>query len=625
MTQRAPRAQGVVLPTSLIPRFAGPAAFSQVVIQPVLGLLSLNAFAAGIFGDATQAQAIAFVALATLTAWGFFTVCGVVINKFLTTPTRARVGVVAATYGATELVRISTLYALLANEAGVVDFGVGFRSVSAVLSGLVLLGLASVAVNDYRSYRDSYRRYSQQLARVRSAVHETGISVERVRDQLALKVRKLLTHDIHEAFSPTASQSPPADRIADELFRIANQIVRPLSHGVFDESLPRVAPTVLPSAPEKPPRVSVRTFFSDATSVAPFQPATHTLMVALVLAPVLMLLSTVGGVALSVACVGLVFALGYLGRRFLTPVLSQWPVIVRVLVQTAVYATPVVVFVGAVVVPGLPELRLTSGIFAYGAALGAVLGWLPALAEGLRHSRQRFISDLESLDNGLGWFRVRAQAQLWLDQKRLALALHGDVQATILASAMHLKKAVYESPEKLEQVVSQVKQTIRQSLLFEPPAPAAKKLRAVVATINRTWSTLVPLTVDATPAVVTALESDGLALEVVSEVMRELHMNAFKHGRATECVVTITQPTPDTVRVQACNNGLPLPEVTPPWGLGGRFLESVSLEKTSHNTKDGVCVELSIPLTAAPPQDQPAAGLEPSRPHRLPAARFGVG
>lgn len=611
MASRAPRTRGEVLPTSFAPRFAGPAAFSQVVIQPVLAFVSANAFVADIFGEATRSQAIATVAIATLTAWFFFTACGVVINRWAATPNRVRVGVVAATFGATELIRISTLYALLADGAGVVDFGVGFRSLSAVVSGLVLLGLASVVVNDYRSYRDSYRAYQNRLESVRSAVHETEASVDMVRDQLALKVRRLLTQDIQEAFSPDASLSSPPDRIADELFRIADQIVRPLSHGVFDESLPSPGPRVLPGAPEKPPRVSARTFVTAVTSAAPFQPVIHTLIVGLVLAPVLMLLNTVLGVVLSVACVGLVLALGHSGRRFLTPVLSRWPVIVRLLVITALFATPLVVYMAIVVVPGVSQEGLTVGILVYGAVLGAVLGWLPAIAEGLRYSRQRFLSDLEPLDNGLEWFRVRAQSQLWLDQKRLAWALHGDVQATILASAMQLKNAVSTSPENLEQVVSQVQDRIRRSLLLETAASPARRLSAVVATINQTWSTLVSLTVEASPAVVTVLESDGLALEVVSEAIKELHINAFKHGRATECVVNITQPTPDRVRVQAINNGSPLPEQTPTWGLGGRFLATVSLEKTAHNTPDGVCVELSIPVTAPPLRDYQAAAVAP--------------
>lgn len=597
MTAPSPRERGVGLPTAFLPRFAGPQAFSQVVIQPVLAFVSANAFVADIFGDATRAQAIALVAVATLSAWFFFTAVGFVTNRFLPTPSRVRAAVVAATFAATELVRISTLYAFLADVEEAVDFGIGFRSVSALVSGLVLLGLASVAVNDYHAYRDGYRAYSQQLARVRSAVRETGISVELVRDQLAMKVRRLLTEDIQEAFAPAASVSTPPDRVAGELFRIADQIVRPLSHGVFEESLPLVGPNVLPSAPEKPPRVSVRTFFTDVTSAAPFQPVPHTQIVALVLAPVSLLLSTGVGVALTVACVGLVFALAYLGRRLLTPVLFRWPVILRAVVITAMFATPLVAFMALVVAPSVSEVRLTTGILVYGAVLGAVLGWLPAIAEGLRHSRQRFISDLEPLDNGLGWFRVRAQSQLWLDQKRSALALHGDVQATILASAMQLKKAVFESPEKLERVVQQVQKTIHQSLPFETLAPTAKKLTTVVKAINRTWSTLLTLTVDATPAVVNTLEGDGLALEVVSEVIKELHINAFKHGRASECAVTITQPTADTVLLGVVNNGSPLPEVAPGWGLGGRFLDTVLLEKTSQNTPDGVCVELSIPVT----------------------------
>lgn len=603
MALPSPGQRGVPLPSGFIPRFAGPQAFSQVVIQPVLAFLSLNAFAVGIFGDQTPVEAIAVVAVAGVVAWTFFTVVGSAINRFFVFPTRARAVAVTATFGLTELIRISALYALIASDPGTSDFGLGFRSISAVVSGIVLLGLVSVAVNDFRAYRTSYQSYYNQLARVRSAVEETTTSVEMVRDQLALRVRRLLTADIYKAFHPVTSDSTPPDRIADELFRIADEIVRPLSHGVFEEPLP----SVLPSAPEKPPRVSVRNFFNDVTSAAPFQPVIQTLIVGLICAPVAILLSTVLGVVLLVGCVGLVFVITHLGRTYLTPVLTRWPLLLRVVVLTVLFAIPLATFVAVVVIPGVTGVGPETALLAYGASLGALLGWLPAIAEGLRFSRQRFIHDLEPLDNGLEWFRVRAQSQLWLDQKRLALALHSDVQATVLAAAMQLKKAVGESPKKLQGVIDRVEETIRASLLLEPTTNKAKKLKTLVGTINQTWSSLLTLSVDANPDVVLALESDGLALEVVSEVIKELHINAFKHGRATQCVVTMTQATRDTLQLRVCNNGLPLPEPVPGWGLGGRFLDTVSLEKTSKNTPDGVCVELRIPVRAIAATDQPVA------------------
>ncbi len=604
MSRPSPTQRGVQLPSGFIPRFAGPQAFSQVVIQPVLAFLSLNAFAVGIFGDSRPPrEAIALVAVATIVAWAFFTVVGIAVNRFLVSATRGRAVAVTATFGLTELVRISTLYILIADDEGTNDFGLLFRSVSAVVSGIVLLGLVSVAVNDFRAYRSSYRGYYNQLARVRSAVQETTTSVEMVRDQLALRVRRLLTADIDQAFRPVTPDSTPPDRIADELFRIADEIVRPLSHGVFEEPLP----SVLPSAPEKPPRVSVRDFFTDVTSAAPFQPFLHTLIVGLIFAPVAILLSRVVGVVLLVACVGLVFVIAHLGRTYLTPVLNRWPVLLRVVVLTILFAAPVVTFVAGVVKPGVAGLGSLPALLAYGAGLGAVLGWLPAIAEGLRHARQRFITDLEPLDSGLEWFRVRAQSQLWLDQKRLALALHGNVQATVLAAAMQLKNAVAESPDKLQPLINRLEETIRTSLLLEPQTHKAKKLKALVRTINQTWSSLLTLSLEANRDVISAVESDGLALEVVSEVVRELHFNGFKHGRATQCAVTITQGTPDTLELRVCNNGLPLPEPLPEWGLGGRFLETVSLERTSQNTPDGVCIELRIPVRAIAATDQPVA------------------
>jgi signal transduction histidine kinase len=233
------------------------------------------------------------------------------------------------------------------------------------------------------------------------------------------------------------------------------------------------------------------------------------------------------------------------------------------------------------------------------------LGWLPAIAEGLRHSRRRFLDDLEPLDRELEWFRVRAQSQLWRDQKRLALTLHSDVQSTILAAAMQLNRAVANDAESLASVVTSVEDSIREALTLESPPDQPANITGLVAAINLTWSSVLTLELIATPAVLAVIERDDLARDIVPEVIKELHINAFKHGKATSCVVTLIHPTPSTVGVKMCNNGRPFPEHPQQQGLGDRFLTAVSVERKVSTTPEGVCVELTLPVATEASKAQP--------------------
>jgi hypothetical protein len=117
-----------------------------------------------------------------------------------------------------------------------------------------------------------------------------------------------------------------------------------------------------------------------------------------------------------------------------------------------------------------------------------------------------------------------------------------------------------------------------------------------VDSLNHTWSSVLTLELEATPDVLHVIESDDLALEVVTEVIKELHINAFKHGKARTCVMSLSHPTQSTVVVKACNDGQPFREKPEGLGLGDRFMSAVSLTKSVTNTSTGVCVEITIPV-----------------------------
>ena len=229
--------------------------------------------------------------------------------------------------------------------------------------------------------------------------------------------------------------------------------------------------------------------------------------------------------------------------------------------------------------------------------MGAILGWLPAIADGLQYARQRFITQLETVDADLARAQVRAQSQLWLDQKRLALALHSDVQGTILAAAMQLQRAVAAGGNEAERVLPQVEQTIRKSLLLASGDTKVSKITSVVNKINKTWASLISLTVQTPKQVSAALNSDPLAMEIVCELIKELHINSFKHGRASECVMTLSLSDPGVLHLQMQNNGAPVSaQKSSGEGLGENFITTVTLSYSAQNIPEGVQIDLEIPL-----------------------------
>jgi signal transduction histidine kinase len=581
-------------PSALLHRVTGCHALSQVVVVPIVLFLFLNTFVGGWFSsDEDPVGPFASVAVASLSAWFVFSSLGALVNWVFPTISHARSVAVLLVFALTEVVRISVVFEYSEIENSANDLGLLFRITSAAATGLVLFGLASIAVGDYLSYREVYRSYIERLSRLSSALRETQSHVAMARTQLAMGIRQLLSDNVAQAFDPDSPAHGQPEDIAKELFRISDEVVRPLSHGLSEGR--REAPRI--DVPRDAPRISPRVFADDVTSVSPFQPIPLILIVGLMTAPSLLVLDLRGSGLWAVFMVTVALS-SFFGQRFLRPVLVRLPVIIRIAVITPLFSLPWVFLILTVVSPRLTGVEDVSHLVLYGAALGALLGWLPAIAEGLQESRARFVAQLESVDHQLSWWQVRAQSQLWLDQKRLALALHSDVQSAILSAAMHLRSAVADSPEQAALTVKHVRESIMHSLELGHEGWQPRHVDDVVANINANWSSLITLSVLADPGVIHAIESDRLALEVVTEVVKELHLNSFKHGRATECTVELSLASDDTVLLSMRNNGAPLVSHDgAPVGLGDSFLQSVSITAEAINDAHGVRIDMTIPLT----------------------------
>ena len=585
--------------SGILGRFAGPLAFRQAVVLPMLVLLLFNGSVSGVL-DTTAAvvDPVLGLGLATLVAWTVFTVAGFIVDRTLAAPSLWRRLSVALVYALTEVARIETVRVLAGGEAFGPDIDGLYRISAAATTGLVILGLTSVAVEDYITYRDSYRAYADRVGRLTIALQETRSNVELVRAQFATWVRRMLTDNVSNAFTMGSPRDPRHLEIANELFRISDEIVRPLSRGL-SENVP-TPPDFLIT--KKPPRVPFQVFLRDGLLVAPFQPVAASIILAIVTAPNILLAPPLVGGGLWVLLVGMVFGLGLLGRVALAPQLHRLPLWLGLFFVATLGAAPFPLYGWLLAGQGLDSGASLTGFLVYVSVVGAILVSLPALAEGLRYSRGRFLTELAQVDEQLAWSQTRAQSQLWLDQRRLALTLHSDVQSTILASAMQLKNAVVAGPEQAKAVLPTIERTIRKSLLLSFDDSKIPALSSVVTQINKTWASLTTLTLEAPKEVIAAIGNDPLALEVAAEAIKELHMNSFKHGRATECVITLSLVGERAVKILMRNNGAPLTErASAGFGLGNSFFSAVSLSQAAKNVLGGVEVALEIPLELRTP------------------------
>lgn len=580
----------------LVWRYAAEHAYSQRVILPVLFVLALNSFPAIVFTDdqLLESQLVTVIG-ASAAAWLFFSACGALVNRLVTRFSIARVVIVTVSYALTEVIRFGIIYAYADELIGASSFNFAFNIINAAATGIALLGVLALANTDYSRYRYSYASLVRQTKKVQAALSETRTTTARIRSEIVEFVQQQLSRDLNAAIDLGNEQGEGRSNLVTELFRISDEVVRPLSHELSLVSAEHVDSAVI----GKPARVPFGVMMREASIASPFRPVEATILIFLLTAPLALIYSSWVSVALSLGFLGLQFSVALIGRRYVKPHLANWHIVPRILLPAAMFSLPVVLYLALVIGPEFSDANTAPFWFGFGLFLVVLLASLISLSQGLRSARVRSLDALRDVESQLRWLVVRAQSQLWLEQKRLALTLHNEVQGTLLAAALKLRRAIDAGHAQVEQVMPEVQDMIRACIDVQLVSTKFETLQHVIDQLNDSWSALIVMRVDAQPEPLRALERDPLALEIVAELVREFEINSLKHGRATESVIELTTGCENSIRLRLKNNGNAVNETSQIAGLGTQFLQSVSLDFEFTIGESGAQLDVEIPIAVS--------------------------
>ena len=578
-------------------RFAGVKATSQWVVLPIMGFLSLNVLlTAALSAPSEQIRVLSAALMAFAAAWLFFSLTSLIVNLVFSRFGIARIVAVLVMYGLTEYIRIRVVHAATQNAILLGENSDLYTFVGAVMTGIVMCSIAATATFDSSLYKRDYSELVQQQVALASTVNSTEKSVEQTRSQLLNSTKKLLTSSLDSAFAKTRAKEKNYAQLVDELFRISDEVIRPLSHeltGVIREELPSAPPI-------KPRRVPLRAVLSNSNNFSSFNPVQITLIVALISSPVLILTPQLGEIFSWFAGIVIVFLAHYLSKQFLTPLFLKLPKPLKGFLNSLVYSLPVglLFFVITLDIPATNGLG--AFVFLYGALVGLILGWLIALSDGFRYAREDVLELLTNANNELMWVETRLQSQLWLDQKRLALIVHNDVQATILSAGLSLKKAMQSGDEAVKKQLPALRKLIATSLQLDQREREVTCIEDVVTQVNNTWGALITTSLSVKPDASALLAEDTLASEVCAEVIREFVTNSLKHGQATLATVFVSYEDGNTLALTLGNNGKALSSVASFSGLGSYFLDAVTLSHALTNANGGVELRVEVPVAVSP-------------------------
>ena len=577
-------------------RFAGTKATSQWVVLPIMGFLSLNVLVtAALSPTSEQLRGLSVALIAFASAWLFFTLTALIVNLAFSRFGIARIIAVLVMYGLTEYVRILVVHEVTRNSILLGENSDLYTFVGAVMTGIVMCSIAATATFDSSLYKSDYSELVQQQLALSSTVLSTEKSVEQTRSQLLYSTKELLTSSLEKAFAKTKAKDKNYAQLVDELFRISDEVIRPLSRELSEDL--RIEKT--PVAPIKPQKVPLRSVLSNSNQFSSFNPIQFTVIIALISSPGLILVPFLGDFLAWFAAVVIVFLAHYLSQRIVAPVFPKLPKTVKGIINSLVYSLPV----GLLFLVVTLNVPVTEGleffVFVYGSLVGLILGWLFALSDGFRYARAEVLLQLTSANNELLWNETRLQSQLWLDQKRLALIVHNDVQATILSAGLSLKKAIQSGNEAVKKKLPALRKLISTSLQLDQRDQKLTSIDDVVSQLNNTWESLMTTTLSVESNASTVLAEDSLTTEVCSEIIREFVTNSLKHGQATLVTIHISIEGDNKLSMTLFNNGKALSDGRSRSGLGTHFLEAVTLSFLLSDASGGVQLQVEVPVATS--------------------------
>jgi len=365
------------------------------------------------------------------------------------------------------------------------------------------------------------------------------------------------------------------DSCIDRIGGLVDREVRPSSHEL---ALP---PSEFRSVPVPPlwPSTKARlgAMMRRWPVARPFQPAVVALLaIPVVLADLAVASPEQRGLVALHSAEGLTIQIGSLAVAavWLAPLLPRLRRSVAVAVTLAVYLALLVVGLVTLVQDAWAGIEIPLSAHLFPAVYAAIAGGAAAAGAQLRAES----AQARRVVNLIGRSLSRTRQQLWARRRRLSLSLHGRVQANLTAAILLLQRtrAEYAASGILDvRLIDQVRDAMQAAGQVDSRSPGSASDR--LERVAGVWAGIMPVRLVIDQAARARLDADPDSGDAGVEVVRELLLNAARHGGATGAEVTMDAADSDLVRIRVRETGGRAVADQPPGaGMGGTMIDSVA-------------------------------------------------
>lgn len=576
-----------------ISSFAGPKATSPIGAIAILSLLSIGST----FTDSVEAPnqiniLIVDILLAILISFLYFILLGGFINKFLPEISLLRISLLIFLFFTTEVLR--TLYiAIQAYQQGLLsEVDWNYRIIAGGLTGLLFFGVLGIILNDRSNYKVEFARSIKLQKQLKQTSEVTEQDLIENKNKIINTIRSAVNQALQAVLNEKINHKENVKVVVDELVRVSDQIVRPLSHELFENKFE------FPKLNDEPSRNNL---FSNrllklATYREPFHPlAIFTIgLVQLVGIAIFAGDDPLQGIWAALQFLTFTFLIMAIAKRYLKPQLLKMAIIFRIILISFVYTSLSVFLIAR---PDISSaLNIPPSINFYVVGIVLISCWVLAFYSGLQFARLETLNSLAKLNEELSWSAARLGAKLWNEQKKLASIVHKDIQGALIASALKFRKDI-EDGKNAEDAIRQIRTLVEGTEELVNSNPDQIDLKREIQKLNELWEGIFCLSLDVDDETYQRIQKDLICEESVNNFIGEFATNSVKHGKATKANVQIKMNGKNKLSLIFENNGEPL-KLGRTAGLGTKMAQQQSLSvEYSNLPSGGVSFKAILPIS----------------------------
>ena len=221
-----------------------------------------------------------------------------------------------------------------------------------------------------------------------------------------------------------------------------------------------------------------------------------------------------------------------------------------------------------------------------------------AIAEAARDQDLALESDLKATTADLRWTLARARERYRQQERALAHALHGRIQASLAAAFLRLERAVARGDVDEALLVALQAEVLEALAELDVISTEPEPIDKVIALTQSNWSGAVLINFSVDPQAREALAFDPLCARSVNDLVPELVFNSVRHGKASTIDVRLEIADHKTLSLTVTDDG-GSDLIANRHGLGSSLLDEAAI--TWSRTRSGSCTTTTCLLPVLSP------------------------